>query len=110
MPSAGADVSANDGFFGSIGYAGARWVIAATTMPQLAKFASAVILHAPVVDRTELSGSFDYTQTVLDSEPNYGDNSDSFQRLIPELGLKLERSKGPVETLVIDHAAKPSPN
>jgi len=25
-------------------------------------------------------------------------------------GLKLERSKGPVEIFVIDHAAKPSPN
>jgi uncharacterized protein (TIGR03435 family) len=101
---------AEGGSFGSIGHAAARWVIAATTMPQLTRFASANILHAPVVDRTGLSGSFDYRQTALDPEPNYSDPSDSFLRLIPELGLKLERSKGPVETFVIDHAAKPSPN
>ena len=79
-------------------------------MPQLAKFAADNILHAPVLDRTELSGSFDYKQPQPDAEPNYSDNSDSFLRFIPELGLKLERGKGPVEIFVIDHAAKPSPN
>jgi uncharacterized protein (TIGR03435 family) len=79
-------------------------------MPQLVKFASDYVLRAPVLDRTELSGSFDYEQRLPDSEPNYSDNSDSFLRLISELGLKLERAKGPVEIFVIDHAAKPSPN
>jgi len=110
IPSVGADVSADRNSLGSIGYARGRWVISATAMPQLATFASDYVLHAPVLDRTELSGSFDYKQTSPDSEPNYSDNSDSFLRLIPELGLKLERSKGPVEIFVIDHAAKPSPN
>ena len=79
-------------------------------MPQLAKVASDYVLHAPVLDRTELSGSFDYKQRLPDLEPNYSDNSDSFLRLIPELGLKLERSKGPVEIFVIDYVGKPSPN
>ena len=110
IPSARADLSADRTSFGSIGYAGGRWVISASAMPQLAKFASAYILHAPVLDRTELSGSFDYKQRLPDLEPNYSDNSDSFLRLIPELGLRLARSKGPVEIFVIDHAAKPSPN
>jgi len=41
---------------------------------------------------------------------NYTDNSESFLRLLPEMGLKLERTKGPVDTLVIDHAETPSPN
>jgi uncharacterized protein (TIGR03435 family) len=107
---AGADLSADRRSFGSIGYAGGRWVISGATLPQLAKFASDYVLHAPVLDRTELSGSFDYKQNLPDSEPNYSDNSDSFRRLIPELGLKLERSKGQVEMFVIDHASKPSPN
>jgi uncharacterized protein (TIGR03435 family) len=40
----------------------------------------------------------------------YSANSDSFLRFVPELGLKLERGKGPVEVFVIDHAARPSPN
>jgi hypothetical protein len=33
-------------------------------MPQLAKFASDYVLHAPVADRTGLRGSFDYRQPV----------------------------------------------
>lgn len=106
---AGAD-PAPDRLFGSIGYAGGIWVISATAMPQLAQFASNYVLHAPVLDRTELSGQFDYRQSMPDSEPNYRDNSDSFLRLIPEVGLKLVRSKGAVEIFVIDHAAKPLPN
>jgi uncharacterized protein (TIGR03435 family) len=109
-PSGGADLSADRSSFGSMGYAGGRWVLSATAMPQLAKFASDYVLHAPVLDRTELSGSFDYSQHVPDAEPNYSDNSESFLRLIPELGLKLVRAKGPIEIFVIDHAAKPSPN
>jgi uncharacterized protein (TIGR03435 family) len=103
---AAADVAS----FGSIGYVGGRWGIYATSMPQLAKFASDYVLHAPVLDRTELSGSFDYKQRQPDAEPNYSDNADSFLRFIPELGLKLERAKGPVEIFVIDHAARPLPN
>jgi uncharacterized protein (TIGR03435 family) len=109
-PSGGADPAPDRGTFGSIGYVDGRWGIFATTMPQLAKFASDYVLHAPVVDRTELSGSFDYKQRQPDAEPNYSENSDSFLRFIPEMGLKLERGKGPVEILVIDHAARPSPN
>jgi uncharacterized protein (TIGR03435 family) len=80
-------------------------------MPQLAKFASDFVLHVPVLDRTELSGSFDYRQAVPDEEPKYtGGQSDSFLSFLAECGLRMERSKGPVETFVIDHAAKPSPN
>jgi uncharacterized protein (TIGR03435 family) len=106
----GADGAPDSNSFGSIGYVGGRWGIYATSMPQLAKYAADNVLHAPVVDRTELSGIFDYKQRQADLEPNYTDNADSFLRFIPELGLKLERGKGPVEIFVIDHAAKPSPN
>ncbi len=108
---AGADPPADRSSFGSIGYVGGKWAIFATTMPQLANFASGFILHVPVLDRTGLRGSFDYTQRQPDLEPKYdGDQSDSFRSYLAELGLKLERAKGPVETFVIDHAAKPSPN
>jgi hypothetical protein len=48
--------------FGSIGFAAGRWVIGNTAMPQLAKFAADYALHAPVLDRTELVGWFDYKQ------------------------------------------------
>ncbi len=111
---ASADTSLSTGtnLFGSIGFAGGRWVLNNTAMAQLAKFAAENVLRSPVVDRTELSGSFDYRQptSLPQSEANYSDPSDSFLRLIPELGLKLERGKGPIEIFVIDHATKPSPN
>ena len=97
--------------FGSVGYAGGKWVIVATTMPQLARFASMAIFRAPVLDRTELTGSFDYRQPQPDLEPQYtGDQTASFKAFLSQAGLKWERSKGPVGTLIIDYAAKPTPN
>jgi uncharacterized protein (TIGR03435 family) len=101
----------DQGAFGSIGYAGGQWGIFATSMPQLALFASSFILHVPVLDQTGVSGRFDYRQRWPDLEPTYsGDQSGSFRSFLQEAGLKLERAKGPVEALVIDHAARPSPN
>jgi uncharacterized protein (TIGR03435 family) len=79
-PSAGANLSENVSSTGTVGFAGGRWVIFNTTMPQLAKFAADYVVHAPVLDQTELSGSFDYKQETHldDSEANYSDPSDSF--------------------------------
>ena len=111
IPATGADSSADHRLQGSIGYAGGQWNISATSMPQLAKFASDFVLHVPVSDRTEISGWFYYRQREPDLEPVYsGDQSDSFLSYLREIGLKLTRAKGPVVTFVIDHAEKPSPN
>src|SRR5450756_2144665 len=87
--SAGANLSADSSPFGSIGFAGGRWGIGNTAMPQLAKFAADYVLHAPVLDRTELVGWFEYQQPTRlpESEANYSDPSDSFLRLMPELSL-----------------------
>ena len=93
-----------------IGYAAARWVIRSYSMPQLVKFASTYVVRAPVVDLTEVSGTYDYTQAVRDQDPNYGDNTDSFLRMLKDVGLELRRREGPVEMFVIDSAAKPSPD
>ena len=83
-----------------------------TTMPQLARFAADYVLHATVMDRTNLPGAFDYRQAEppSDADVDYRDTNDAFLRFLPEIGLKLERTKGPVETLVIDHAERPSSN
>jgi uncharacterized protein (TIGR03435 family) len=106
-----ADVPDGSRDFESVGYAGAKWDISDAGMPYLAKFASSIIFHAPVLDRTGLTGLYHYRQEVPDANPNYGgDQSDSFLNFLAEMGLKVERAKGPVETLVIDHAATPSPN
>lgn len=75
-------------------------------MQQLAQWASDIV-HQPVIDRTGLTGSYDYQSPMQAQQSDY---EDSFRLLIPELGLKLERAKGPVEFFVIDHAEKPSPN
>jgi uncharacterized protein (TIGR03435 family) len=109
-PAVVSDAAAIRNSFGSIGYVGGQWGIFKTTMPELAKFAADFYLHAPVLDRTQLGGLFDYRQSQPDLDPNYTDNADSFLRMIQAIGLKLERSKGPVETFVIDSAAKPTPN
>ena len=109
---AGLDPPQDRSSAGSIGYAGGRWRLSNTSMPQLAKFASDYMLGVPVLDRTELSGPLDYWQAVPDDEPAYSGPShqDSFMNMLSVVGLKLERSRGPVETLVIDKAEKPSPN
>ena len=67
-------------------------------------------MGAPVFDRTGLNGPFDFTlEHVYDPEEH-----DSLvtiaQRTVRVLGLKLERSRGPVETINIDHLEKPSAN
>jgi uncharacterized protein (TIGR03435 family) len=93
-----------------LGYNDGQWIMRSMGMPQLASFANDM-LSAPVLDRTELSGLFDYKERDADEPPVYGgDRSDSFQRFLHEFGLKLERTRGPVETFVIDSAARPSPN
>jgi uncharacterized protein (TIGR03435 family) len=106
---AGATVEGSS--FGSIGLAG-RWGISNSSMPQLAKFASDLVLHVPVQDRTGLTGLFNYRSAVqVDAEDYSGPAHErSFLDFLAECGLKLKPSKGQVETLVIDHAEQPSPN
>ena len=62
-----------------------------------------------VRDRTGLTGPYDFTlEHVYDPEEH--DRVTIAQRTVSALGLKLERSRGPVETIVIDHVEKPSAN
>lgn len=83
-------------------------------------------LGRPVIDKTGLTGLFDFTlQWTPGAEqvpgPFAGDPAaappppvDSgpsiFSALQEQLGLKLESTKGPVEVVVIDSAQKPSEN
>jgi uncharacterized protein (TIGR03435 family) len=69
------------------------------------------VLERSVVDKTGLSGKFDYTLTYAPDTATPGDDGPSlFTALEQQLGLKLESTKGPVEFLVIDHAEKPDAN
>ena len=66
-------------------------------------------IGGPVLDRTGLTGPFDFAlEHVYDPEEH--DLVTISQRTVSALGLKLERSRGPVETIVIDHLEKPSAN
>jgi uncharacterized protein (TIGR03435 family) len=103
------DDTDNYNSFSSVGRVEGRYSIFATSMPQLAHFASGFILRSPVLDRTDLKGSFDYRQkSDLDPTNNPEDSVSSFYDFLKEAGLKLERSRGSVEYFVIDHAEKPS--
>lgn len=67
-------------------------------------------MHRAVLDKTGLTGDYDFllNWTPEDAPPN-PDASDPIlsTALVEQLGLKLESSKGPVETLVVDHAELP---
>ena len=84
---------------------GVRWN---ATMEFIASQLSRSI-GGPVLDRTGLTGPFDF---ALDHvyDPEEHDLVTISQRTVSALGLKLERSRGPVETIVIDHLEKPSAN
>ena len=92
---------------------GRGWFLINTSMPQLAKYLSDYLLHRPVLDQTGLDGYFDFDSKVIQTDADFqNQNSDisSFLPVIGEMGLKLKRTTGPVETLVIDHAESPSEN
>lgn len=80
------------------------------SMSNLAKRMSSWLGH-PVLDRTGITGSFDFDFRMGDT-----DNSDSrditgfLLVAMKDLGLDFKSSKGPIETIVIDHVEQPSPN
>jgi uncharacterized protein (TIGR03435 family) len=66
------------------------------------------ILGRTVIDNTGLHGSYKVDLTWAADDQTSGPSL--FTAIQEQLGLKLEPTKGPVETLVIDHAEKPSEN
>jgi uncharacterized protein (TIGR03435 family) len=70
-------------------------------------------LGRPVIDKTTLTGSYDlnlkWSPDDSESSPDASGPS-LFTALQEQLGLKLESTKGPVQTLVIDHIEPPSEN
>jgi uncharacterized protein (TIGR03435 family) len=62
-----------------------------------------------VVDKTGLQGEYDFT-VEWNPSPLEDTGCPSIFTSVQQLGLRLEAQKGPVETIVIDHVEKPSPN
>ena len=69
-------------------------------------------VHRQVNDKTGLAGAADITlKWTSDEAADQGGTVVSiFTAVEEQLGLKLQSSKGPVQTLVIDHAEMPSAN
>ena len=69
-------------------------------------------LRRPVLDRTRLAGTYtfelDWSSDVVPCPNAPADGPSLFTALQEKLGLKLESIKGPVETIVVDRAEKPS--
>jgi uncharacterized protein (TIGR03435 family) len=90
------------------------------TMQQFASTLQRAILDRPVVDKTNLAGSYDfdlewtYDDTQLGGNlpplaPQTSGKPDLFAAL-QQLGLKLESSRANLDTVVIDGVQKPSEN
>jgi uncharacterized protein (TIGR03435 family) len=90
-------------------------------MQSLCYFLKLMLLDdRPVIDKTGLTGYYDFTLTYLPELPPGFDKSNFppemlerpsiFDALRDQLGLKLEPQKGPVEYYVIDHVEKPEAN
>lgn len=78
-------------------------------------------LGRPVLDKTGLTGNYDFTLTWTPAPGEAGDGTEDgpaadpggpsiFSALQEQFGLKLESAKGPVEILVVDHVEKPDAN
>jgi uncharacterized protein (TIGR03435 family) len=106
----------------------------AMPMPGLVQILSQQ-LGASVIDKTGLTGLYDFTwqfgpeggqgRGPVDSQPSAGGGGSSAGPTVPAdpggpasiftqvqelLGLRLESSKGPIEVIVIDHIERPSAN
>jgi bla regulator protein blaR1 len=82
-------------------------------MAQLAgQFSKRNNVDRPVVDKTGLTGMYDYKLEWGDDTATSADGGamSIFTALQEQLGLKMEPTKTPVQVLILDHAEKPSEN
>ena len=79
------------------------------SMPDLAWRLSGY-LEKPVIDRTGLAGSFDFNHVESSADEQKPDPVSTILAAVQQLGLKLDPSKGPVETIVVERLQKPSAN
>lgn len=87
-------------------------------------FLQTLVLDRPVVDRTGLTGRYDFTMTFAPDETQFNghppkmpasatavDSAGSlFEAIQKDLGLKLDAEKTPVDVIAIDKVEKPSEN
>jgi uncharacterized protein (TIGR03435 family) len=113
LPWGGVVVNSMDGKGVSMSFYGA-------SMASLASFLSNIVSNlghqdGTVQDKTGLTGRYDFVIKFPPIERGQGAGADTDPSLLAftaarDLGLKLEKGKGQVETLVIDHIERPSGN
>lgn len=90
---------------------------------QFCQMMQQIVLDRPVIDRTGLSGRFDFQLTFLPNESQFdGDPPvtasqvtdepapDLFEAVRTQLGLKLEAAKVPTSVLILERAEHPTAN
>ena len=98
------------------------------TIPEFAVWFQKNVTEKPLLDRTGLSGRYDFTLTWTPGESEFPQFRRTGGFITPptptdakappglykafeeQLGLKLEATRAPVDVMVIDHAEPPSPN
>ena len=90
------------------------------TMSELAAMLQRVVLDRPVVDKTGLSGKYDFDLEWSPANGQFGGQGPPesaeptkpsiFTALQETLGLKLQATKGPTDVLIVDRAERPTEN
>jgi uncharacterized protein (TIGR03435 family) len=89
------------------------------TMPEFASTLQRSPLERPVIDQTGLAGRYDFDLEFAPDErlwggilkrPENSDKLDLFKAIQDQLGLRLEATRGLVDTMVIDDIERPSAN
>lgn len=90
------------------------------TMSDLVSLMQRAMLDRPVVDKTGLTGRYDFDLEWAPDETQFGGEVPTasaeapspplFSAIQQQLGLKLEATRGPIAAIVVDSAERPSAN
>jgi uncharacterized protein (TIGR03435 family) len=102
----------------SLSFQGARLPARSVSMPMLAEALQTVVLDRPVIDGTGLKGKYDFDLVWMPEPdqflgrgadvPSDANAPSIFTAIQEQLGLRLDSRKAPLESLIVDHAEKPS--
>lgn len=100
----------------SVGRSGVRIVATHMTVRQLIEHQLSAYTDRPIFDKTGLAAPYDFTvefaveNVPSGQEPDTIDGPALVTAVKEQLGLKLEPGSAPFDTVVIDHAERPSEN
>jgi uncharacterized protein (TIGR03435 family) len=87
------------------------FVFSGVTLPEFGRMLAQLRgIELPIVDRTDLPGTFDIALKGAPAAAREADTVTLIGILQEQTGLKLSSAKAPFEVVVIDHAERPSEN